>query len=106
MSGSKRNGNTSRARPLEAGMSVGQRSRFTPPPARRLTPPQRRKAGRPSSLTPARRARVERALTALQGNRHKVVAAELGVSLGTYRNWVAEVKRELIAAQRAKRGLQ
>lgn len=87
-------------------MSVGQRSRFSPAPARRLTPPQRRKVGRPSALTPARRARVERALTALQGNRHKVVAAELGVTLNTYRNWVAEVKRELIAAQRAKRGLQ
>lgn len=86
--GSKRNGNgnTSRARPL------------------RFTSSTRRKVGRPSSLTMERRARVVRAVLALRANCHKVVAAELGVSPETYRNWVAEVKRELIAKEMAKRG--
>lgn len=87
-------------------MSTSERSRFSPAPGHHFTPTTRRKVGRPSSLTAERRARVVRAVLALQANRHKVVAAELGVSPETYRNWVAEVKRELIAKEMAKRGLQ
>lgn len=85
-------------------MSVGQRSRFKAVPTQRFTSSTRRKVGRPSSLTMERRARVVRAVLALRANCHKVVAGELGVTLNTYRNWVAEVKRELIAKEMAKRG--